>query len=802
MSVRRSLVRCYLLFANDAALRPLAVEGAESAASEICSPLVLSLLRGKWPSQANVDDVFRLAEKPSLTSLTVRWLASEEVDAARRSQLVHDAVVLDLAGSQQRTLAALRLVARVPRLILPEHRRPLFERCLRIAAHEINPYHQPGLAIEARLAAARLLEANPDLDELALTAIPQGGPIDDHVRVILTSAIVGRTAARTELFGSVLRRWRPQERDALGFAEECDSYASAADPTTIASKRRFERFRRGVVRTGRTIVPPLLGPLSVAAAVIVFHLNRHWHHNVAITLTDALAALGILVAVHVVSAELAATRLSGLIARWTSSPLTLIAAYSSALTLLLESVARGHSTHLTRITTRAALFTLAAFVVSLVIVLAQLVRRTDPANAASAFVRSRRDAYAAAGRRFGRLQRASLEIREVASTLPFVSLVPAITRVERHAELRAATPGLLIPSAPRLRRLGRSLRWRNETVRLQLLNRPATSVAAGEPIAAIVPRPDATVERNDLRQARKILRSGKPRRVHETGEAAVLLLNILADQAQHGDEQTAVRVEEALIDLLDHHLRGVREQRPEPGKAVTADHALPAIPAIVAVTRRAARLAVAREERAVREAIIGATRRLLRIGEEGDGVPSLVVGALLYETRDSFQGLATLLWEAGVRAVETHDPSALMLTRIAIEQRLRDVDGVLSTEGVETAARLCVLAVWNDQSAAARTWEWFAKETANADRNERILGALRIGTAALLAWNPSTVLRVTLALVAEIDLTKLKDYVQRPGFAMIEQTVADQFGHYLGADAEAAFVRFLDFAIVLRAALP
>jgi hypothetical protein len=796
---RRRLVRLYLVLEDEAAARPLALAGLDSAVSALGSPLVLGLLRGRWPADATVDNVFQLGENPALASLTVKWLASAHVDPARRSEVVHDAIVLDLAGSQQRTLAALRLAARIPRLILPEHRRPIFERCLRVAAHAISPYERPGLPIEARLAAARLLEANPDLDEAALAAIPHGGPIDDHVRVILTTAIIGRSAGRTELFGKVIRRWRPSEREAIGFAEECDSQASAADPTSAApGRRRAEHVPRAIARAARLTVPPLVGPASIAAAVVGYHLTRHWPDKITISLTESLAALGILVAVHVVSAELSAARLPGLIARWTSTPVSLISAYSCALTLLFVSVSSAYGGHLARVATRAAPLTLAAFVASLVFVLVQLVRRTDPANAARAFERSRRGAYVAAGRRFGRLQRVCLEFRETASTLPFVRVVPAITRVERHVELAATAPGLLIPSVGRLKSLERNSRWHNEVVGLELLNRPGTTVAAGEAIAAIVPAPDASVLAKDLRQARKVLRSRKPRRVHETGEAAVLLLNILAEQAEEGDEQAAVRVEEALIALLEHHLRGAREERPPTETAFTSDAFLPAVPAVVAVTKRAARLVARSEERPVREAVVGAMKRLLRLSQEGDAIPSLVVGALLQETREPFPGLATLLWEAGVRAVETRDRNALLLTQMAIEQRLRDDNAVLTAEGVETAARLCVLAVWNDQPAAGRTWGWFSEQAATAERTERILGALRIGSAALLAWNPSTVLRVALALAAEIDLTQLKEYAQRPGLAMIEQTVADQFGHYLAADAEAAFVNFLDFATVLR----
>jgi hypothetical protein len=290
--------------------------------------------------------------------------------------------------------------------------------------------------------------------------------------------------------------------------------------------------------------------------------------------------------------------------------------------------------------------------------------------------------------------------------------------------------------------------------------------------------------------------------VHEVAEAAVLLLSILATQAEEGDEQTAARVEEAVIALIEGHLRGIRAERPPFERTVGPDAVLPVVPALAAITKRAARLAAYSDRRAVREAVIGAMRRLLRTGQEGDGLPSLLVGALLYETKESFPGLATLLWEAGVRAVETDDRNALLLARMAIEQRLCDGNRILTDEGVETAARLCVLAVWNDQAEARRAWEWYAKQSASADRDERILGALRIGSAALLAWNPSTALRVAFALSKEIELSALETEVRQPGFAMLEQTVADQFGHYLGPDAEAAFAKFLQFAISVRKAVP
>jgi hypothetical protein len=127
----------------------------------------------------------------------------------------------------------------------------------------------------------------------------------------------------------------------------------------------------------------------------------------------------------------------------------------------------------------------------------------------------------------------------------------------------------------------------------------------------------------------------------------------------------------------------------------------------------------------------------------------------------------------------------------------------LTNRGIDVASSICVATAWHSQPIARQVWEWYVNATAGAgtDAGRRLVGALRIGAAAMLAGNSSTWVAVVIETKAWADPSSLEAFVRQPAVAQVEQFLSDQGGQYLGADAEAALVRFARFAAATAPAI-
>lgn len=86
-------------------------------------------------------------------------------------------------------------------------------------------------------------------------------------------------------------------------------------------------------------------------------------------------------------------------------------------------------------------------------------------------------------------------------------------------------------------------------------------------------------------------------------------------------------------------------------------------------------------------------------------------------------------------------------------------------------------------------------------KRARILGALRIGGAAILSGNYSLAIRVANEVSQETPVDGLEEWVRQQSIAAREQAVSHMFGRYLGSDAEASLREFVRFATVIESAI-
>jgi hypothetical protein len=194
-------------------------------------------------------------------------------------------------------------------------------------------------------------------------------------------------------------------------------------------------------------------------------------------------------------------------------------------------------------------------------------------------------------------------------------------------------------------------------------------------------------------------------------------------------------------------------------------------------------------------------RRVLEVSIAGDGAVTMAVNALPgARERELYQEELEVLWNAGSRALSFETALETAFVNGDLERRMREKATQLTTP-MDIAARLTTLNVWVNQLSANARWEWFwERSEASKKPRERVLSAIRVGAAALLAGCSSVALQVSLALKEE-SFPEWRIYVQEEGVAQMESFLSQQSGYLLGADPEFAMVQFLDFAPRVNAAI-
>ena len=446
--------------------------------------------------------------------------------------------------------------------------------------------------------------------------------------------------------------------------------------------------------------------------------------------------------------------------------------------------------HLWRQTATASLL---LFTACLIATLITLVRRTDSTTAAVGFARDQSGRFRASGAKMGSIQAAALEGEQRLNSLPWARYGGSEPLSERREPIRATANGFTAVDTATLDDLSQRPLWKERELTLHVGGGLGSLVHRSKEIAAVIPGRSTALPREELKLAEGAFEVRSETSIEECAESLAVLAGLGGDLALQGNPGGSNRVCDALIDLLSTHLRACHQERGEkagdPARVYPVNLALQSV--LTAAIQRIGRAENAQERRAMALLV----RRVLSITIAGDAAISMASMALPRPgMRDLYAEEFEILWWAGARALELGHSAQTVLLEGELERRMKAAAESSFTTPIEIAARLTMLNVWADQLSARSKWEWFWKNTSAAKQpNERVLSAIRIGAAALLAGCTSVALEVTIEL-KETGLGGWRGYVEQKGFATAEEFLSTQYGILLGIDPAGAMVSFLDFA--------
>lgn len=684
---------------------------------------------------------------------------------------------------------SLMAVARAAGKLFDTDATEILLHCFALTGQRVNPYEPRDLPALRRRAAIAILEEHDQLDQEVFKRLTHS--MWSNEIEIYAAALLGRPGKRAQALASLFASWRPTPDLARRFMGETNNVRT---PDTrphnhfVGRRRWATALRASAAVVGRYAS----APVCVGLAVWVTWLVRWGDGPLQPGLGGGLGALAIVAAIHVVSAQLAATRLDGVVARRSTSSVSLAVSYWAALLTVACSVTVSRHPRVEGALTWGSTVSGALFVLGVVWAAQSLVRQSDPACAARVFADNRRRFYRRTGRRQGKLQAMSSEARVNLAQVTYVALKAEPSHMERRAPINAGRRGLLIPDSRRLRRLGSRPMWKSGNLRLHILSTIGTTVSAGSYIAAILPSVDSTVPEAELRAVMKAFRLHSTRTIEAAAEGVSVLVALVGRLAHAGDKGGAERVGEALVDLIETHL--VAAARAREDRAGTG--ALPVMPlydgALDALLVQLAE-SQTRTENIVFPALLG---QVATIGEaEDQGV--FIVAARLRETGADLPAVevAGILRNLARRALEIGDYSGLQQVEVEARRRLQG-DTAGRNHFVELAADIPAMAGWLDQPTAIRAWHWFWETTAHlAAEDVRLMGAFRAGAANLSAGSHSAAIAIALDLRSlGIDIDKVGEWVKGAEYSAREALFAEFTGGYLGDHPHVAISDFAEFA--------
>lgn len=702
---------------------------------------------------------------------------------------------------------SLNVVQRVSGSITTDHARGILETCLIHSEQPIDPYHLNQIGNEARMAAASLITAHPELDETVLERLRNGA--SPYLEAVVARGFTDRTMGQSEAIASAVAAIRPSRESAVDFGRRCDTRYSSADPVHQPRETHLRLLGRRMVVWIRPLVPWILGPLGIVMLAAAIE-SMDWSTDIELSTAELLTMLGVLVAVHVVSAELSSNRLPGVLARRTNTPWALSLAYAVLLSLLFaRSLGEGVPEIIESSRSGEALLVGGlTFAILLYISITLLIARTDPANAAERYAAVRRNALERSGFRLGEIQRQSADARVTISAIPYIRLESSASVAERRSKVPAWRRGIRHLSIARLRSLERRPRWSSGMLTLTFLLSPGTSVRAGEELGSIAAAPQTSVTARDYRQGRRVFRILEPRAIDEAAESTAALINSAQDLASRGDITSAQRVASAFRSVLETHITAARRsRRKHPTEAApNEDNPYPSIPAVrVAADSLMERLSVPCSE-TEREVLVDMVRQLVEVSgpeEHAAFVVALKAKEVIVNGGAEITG-THILATCSETALDNDDSTTLSQVQSALEQTLLNSSGQTRPYVLESSSQIAAAATWKDYFRSHDFWKWFWQSTARCNDQPagRLLGALRVGAAAMLADNYSLAIEIALDVSEESNPQALEGWMQNQTVAVREQTFSHMFGRYLGADAEASLREFTRFAAKVFQSVP
>lgn len=743
---------------------------------------------------AKLEDVLALADRPQFVGPVALALERSESPPGVFSKLMYEIVVLNQAGDAESAQVALIAARRRPELLSREHANAIVLRALRIAQQPLDPYDPHPLRVAAAITAAGLVADRDDLSTEVQQAL-----VLPPLRPVASAAIQSRRNGAEVLLGDVLRELSPSAPEAQKFTHSCNqNYSAAVTAPTAAWRTWWAQHRSAVSRTwrrsrwlGTGVGIVVFCALAGGAGLLIDAAVVDLPNTLRADSGASLGALALLVAVHLVSAELAADRLPGPIARATSVPPALVTSYViAAAALVLGQVSENAVASGTR---SAITYGLAAgFAMSFVYALVQLLGRIDTASATTTFVRRRQARARAAGQRLGRMHAASKSGSDALALVPWIKITLSPPIADRRIAIQARNDGWLSVSERQIRKLIADGWWKGSAARVWLSAQPGAKVERGTEVAAITAGDDGDIPRRRAREVRRLLSERSLVQAESTAEVVGILVELMTRQAAAGNEAGGHRIADSAVGLLETHLDGIEVGRANSGAGGP-------VPALRTAAISVSYAFLRSDHPGEREVLHRFVRRLLPACGPGDPFCITLLAELKRVAPTRPESADALLWELGVRTAHLADPVLTRSWLMAFASLAPDSGDAGSPNAIDVAARVTALACYTDADVAHELLRALVPRL-DLDSPEDVVGLLRIGAASVRSGALSVSLEVALECRG-LDIGIWDQWASDHNLMRSEVLRNEMYGAILGPDPQRVLQRFLAFAKNLPASV-
>jgi hypothetical protein len=720
-------------------------------------------------------------------------LVQLELPVGGFSEALFQAIVLDSLGDPLRAEAALQAVRLAPERVLLRHRGQIFARAWSYSRQPIDPYDPNTMHSAARAAATALIIEHEDIRSTALGDLPPTAE-GRTLQLVYAAALQGMRGPLGAEVGRVVAALKPGSAALEAFARDSDRDFSSLDPVIVSNRSRIDGALRRLARR-LAVRPGWPRVLSVSLALacvpgafvgLAFVVNAiaPLPHHVQLALPPILAVAGVLVAIHVVAAELAADRLPGLVARATSVPLALWAGYGAVGALLSVVAVSSDLAHGTRSVIEIGL--IAAIVVSFAVALQQLLSRTDNTVAARIFVTGELARARRSGKAVGQLHRVVLKQRSALSSVAWVRPSSSPPLSLQRLAIVGEQSGYLLCRPRLLARLDRSGWWR-EGGRMWVYGVLGAQVEPGDEIASVVLPSDGTIGAEIIAKIHRIFTVRNMASSERSAEAVVSLIAMTAQLAEDGNEAGANHVGTQALRLFEAHVNGLNRARGPLGRQELGAPVVVARSAALSVTRTLMRA----NHPTAEQAVTTLAQRFLPLCGRGDSfLPILIRELGTFPERGGDPSIAALLLQdCGYRAVELKDEIIMRLWWEAAAALETSTDQRRSALALES--RIVQRATSADAFSGSKGWGRLIDRLDPTKRFDLLL-AVRVGASALLPGHISLATTVAVWLrEASTNWSGLREHFAKKDVQDGEVAYDAIHGHLLGTDVTAAIEDFL-----------
>jgi hypothetical protein len=780
--------------------------GTERAASLLRSgPVGRQLITQRLDSITTLQDLISGADDDPTARLAVSLARGLQDVRMEDSRFLRDLLTAVPHGPQPLSEElALSLVPPLARFLSSDDARAIAEAILKRLDQPIDPYSPRSETLLLTVAFVALCSSHSSLDLNLLDRLRTSA--SGQLLSVAATTVLGRVSGKANLFCSILDLWQPSREELTRFAIACDLRFF---PKPVLAPRPRAVWGRDRVSMPVTVASYVAGPLLFFLALLV----SPWIPALSfgnLGAREVLAALSLLVAVQVVSTQLAANRLPGLLATHTSSPSSLRFGYSLVLALIVGSLlqsstssqpqAHAHIWSLKPMLTATSVVLICYFA-AVLFVMRALMKRTDKANAAIAYAQARAGRCRNAGRKQAGIWRHVAESRVSAQKLPFLVVEPSLISTHSGTSITHPKQGIFLLNHRVLNRMIEDNRWEDMVAIVHIQDRLGQVLPMGEVVGLVVPRPDSILSRDMLRQASNLIDTASFRSLEEVEEAVRDLCNLLVAAAKEsGPGSVSVsRISSALLHVLGEYVRAMQAspslRRIPRSQQHPMDYALPVPPAVRSTLSLLWAAMVRADESGEAECLLGLLESIGRLQTRPDESILFAVAHAFRRSLDNQKLTRTFLtasFELMSMALAQDDRKTYRYIASAVGAMVEN-----STEGsyaLQTGAELVVLGVWRNYFGSGWLWEWYKKLSEEGGSTVKDLGVMKVGAAALLAGNFSIAVDSVRWLVATSrDVDLMERLIRDRDFAQREQLRSELLGNLLGADAEYALAEYCSF---------